>query len=126
MTFFVAGATGFLGGRLARQLREAGHDVIAFVRDPSRASHLADQGVQLAVGDVTDLESMRESMCGIDGVYHVAGWYKIGVRDSSEAVKVNVNGTRNVLTLMHELGDPARRLHKYLGGELQHAWPHRR
>lgn len=106
MTFFVTGATGFLGGRLARQLREAGHDVIALVRDPARATHLADLGVQLAVGDVTDLESMREPMRGVDGVYHVAGWYKIGVRDSSEAVKVNVNGTRNVLTLMHELGIP--------------------
>jgi nucleoside-diphosphate-sugar epimerase len=49
---------------------------------------------------------MREGMTGVDGVYHVAGWYKIGTRDKSGGEKVNVQGTRNVLELMQELKIP--------------------
>ena len=43
-------------------------------------------------------------MTGVDGVFHIAGWYKIGVRDRPAAVGVNIDGTRNVLELMAELG----------------------
>jgi nucleoside-diphosphate-sugar epimerase len=45
-------------------------------------------------------------MTGVDGVFHVAGWYKIGVRDPHAAQKVNVEGTRNVLEVMRELHVP--------------------
>jgi nucleoside-diphosphate-sugar epimerase len=103
MRYFLTGATGFLGNVLARQLRQAGHDVHALVRDLRKANELQSLGVQLFKGDVTQKDSMREPMNGVDGVFHVAGWYKIGVRDKSDGEKVNVQGTRNVLELMKEL-----------------------
>jgi nucleoside-diphosphate-sugar epimerase len=106
MKYFLTGATGFVGGVLARQLREMGHEVNAVIRSPEKASELRSLGVQLFKGDVTDKESMRPAMQGVDGVFHVAGWYKIGVRDKSEGEKVNVQGTRNVLELMKELRIP--------------------
>jgi len=103
MRYFVTGATGFVGGVLVRKLREAGHEVNASVRNPDKAKELQDIGVKLFKGDVTDKESMREAMTGVDGVYHVAGWYKIGTKDKSDGEKVNIQGTRNVLELMQEL-----------------------
>ena len=106
MKYFITGATGFIGGRLARQLREAGHEVIAIVRNPAKAQDLAQLGVTLHQGDVTEKESMRKPMTGVDGVFHVAGWYKVGVRDKSQAYAINVQGTRNVLELMKELNIP--------------------
>ena len=106
MKYFITGATGFIGRRLARQLREAGHEVIAVVRNPARAQDLAQLGVTLYLGDVTEKESMRKPMTGVDGVFHVAGWYKVGVRDKSQAYAINVEGTRNVLELMTELNIP--------------------
>ncbi len=106
MKHFITGATGFIGGRLARQLREAGHDVIAVVRNPAKAQDLAQLGVTLHQGDVTEKESLRKPMTGVDGVFHVAGWYKVGVRDKSQAYAINVEGTRNVLELMKELKIP--------------------
>jgi nucleoside-diphosphate-sugar epimerase len=106
MLFFVTGATGFLGGALARQLIADGHRVRALVRSPDAARDLAALGVELAAGDVTDLDSMRAPMRGVAGVFHVAGWYKIGLRDRSPADRVNVGGTTNVLRLMKELGIP--------------------
>jgi nucleoside-diphosphate-sugar epimerase len=106
MKYFLTGATGFIGGVLARQLREAGHEVIAVVRTPAKAQDLVKLGVSLHQGDVTDKESMRKPMTGVDGVFHVAGWYKVGVRDKSQAYAINVEGTRNVLELMKELKIP--------------------
>jgi nucleoside-diphosphate-sugar epimerase len=106
MKYFLTGATGFLGGVLARQLRQAGHEVNASIRDPKKASELQSLGVNLFRGDVTDKESMRQAMQGTDGVFHVAGWYKIGARDKTPGVTVNIQGTRNVLELMKELRIP--------------------
>ena len=106
MKYFVTGATGFLGGVLAKKLREQGHEVHASVRDTEKAQDLQAVGVKLFKGDVTDKESMREAMRGVDGVYHVAGWYKIGVKDKRDAERVNIQGTRNVLELMQELKIP--------------------
>ena len=106
MKYFVTGATGFVGGVLARQLRAADHEVRASVRSTEKAKDLEALGAKLFKGDVTDKESMREAMLGVDGVYHVAGWYKIGTKDKSDGEKVNIQGTRNVLELMQELKIP--------------------
>jgi nucleoside-diphosphate-sugar epimerase len=106
MKYFVTGATGFVGGVLAKALREAGHEVRASVRSLERAKDLQALSVKLSQGDVTDKESMREPMTGVDGVYHVAGWYKIGTKDKSGGEQVNIQGTRNVLELMQELKIP--------------------
>lgn len=103
MKYFVTGATGFVGGELAKQLRAAGHEVNASVRSLEKAVELQALGVKLFKGDVADKGSMREAMRGVDGVYHVAGWYKIGTKDKSGGEKVNIQGTRNVLELMQEL-----------------------
>lgn len=106
MKYFVTGATGFVGGRVARMLAEAGHSVVALARTPAKARDLSVLGIQVVPGDVTDQASMREPMRGADGVYHIAGWYKLGVNDAREAEAINVQGTRNVLELMRELGIP--------------------
>lgn len=100
----VTGGTGFIGGTVARQLREQGHEVHALVRDPSKATQLSKLGVQLFAGDITRKESLRAPMQGVDGVFHIAAWYKIGAKDHSHAEAINVGGTRNVLETMKELG----------------------
>jgi nucleoside-diphosphate-sugar epimerase len=104
MTICLTGATGFLGGAVARQLRAAGYRVRAIVRSPQSAAALASAGVELHEGDVANKESMRRPMSGADAVFHIAGWYKIGIVDRDAAVRTNVDGTRNVLELMRELG----------------------
>jgi len=107
MRYFLTGATGFLGSVVARQLLAQGHQVNAVVRDSNKAVELKKLGTHLFPGDVTDKESMRTAMQGVDGVYHIAGWYKIGAhqnRDQGE--KVNVQGSRNVFELMKELKIP--------------------
>lgn len=104
MKYFVTGATGFVGGRVVRQLIAGGHEVVALVRNLQKARELAAMSVALAEGDIIDKESMRGPMTGVDGVFHIAAWYKVGARDKSPAQVINVEGTRNVLELMQELG----------------------
>jgi len=106
MRYFITGATGFIGGELARQLVAAGHHVVALVRTPSKATALRELGAELYPGDITDRDSLKAPMRGADGVFHVAAWYKVGVRQQGEAEAINVGGTRNVLEVMRELGIP--------------------
>lgn len=102
----VTGATGFIGGALARELRRAGHDVVALVRDPARAGDLARFGVELEPGDITQKETLLQPMRGVDGLFHVAGWYETGAHDTSRAERINIQGTRNVLETMRDLAIP--------------------
>jgi nucleoside-diphosphate-sugar epimerase len=106
MRYFVTGATGFIGGRVARQLREVGHEVRALVRDPGRAQDLAALGVELHSGDIREPSTMRGPMEGVDGVFHIAAWYKLGSDEAAYAHSINVGGTRSVLGLMKKLGIP--------------------
>lgn len=106
MRYFVTGATGFIGGRLARRLRSEGHEVVALARDLSRAKPLIAAGVTVCEGDITDRASLKGPMQGADGVFHAAAWYKLGARDPHEAYEINIEGTRNVLTTMRDLRIP--------------------
>lgn len=106
MKYFVTGATGFIGGRLARTLVEMGHQVVTIARTPEKAGDLVTLGIEVHKGDLTDKESMRAPMTGVDGVFHVAAWYKLGERDTSMAQGINVDGSRNVFELMRELNIP--------------------
>lgn len=103
MRYFITGATGFIGGKVAHRLLEAGHEVVALVRTPAKAQALAEAGVILAEGDITDKDSLRQPMRGVDGVFHMAAWYEVGVKNE-RAEQINVAGTRNVLEIMREHG----------------------
>jgi nucleoside-diphosphate-sugar epimerase len=106
MKYFVTGGTGFVGGSLVKQLRSLGHEVVAVVRNPEKANDLKALGATIIKGDVTNKESMRAPMQGCDGVFHVAGWYKVGVKDKTPGQQINIDGTKNVLELMKELAIP--------------------
>jgi uncharacterized protein YbjT (DUF2867 family) len=69
----VTGATGFIGSRLARRLREQGREVRCLVRDPGRpaARALEQAGCELRAGDVLDPGSLRGAGRGIDVAYYL-------------------------------------------------------
>lgn len=101
-TVLVTGATGFLGGALARRLTGDGALVRALARHPERDRSLQElEGVEIVQGDVTDANRMREVIQGCEFVFHAAG-----VSDGSlEAQRrVNVGGTRNVVQAAAEAG----------------------
>ena len=103
--YFVTGATGFIGGELVKQLVGRGHKVVALVRSPQKAAMLRALGVEMHAGDITDRETLKAPMQGVDGVFHVAAWYKVGIKEPL-ADQINVDGTRNVLNTMRALDIP--------------------
>jgi uncharacterized protein YbjT (DUF2867 family) len=66
--YLVTGATGNVGGAVARQLHERGHSVRALVRDPSRAAGLP-AGIELAVGDLDDPDSVSKAVAGVEAIF---------------------------------------------------------
>ncbi len=75
MKTLILGATGFIGGQIARAALEAGWEARGFRRDPTRCGHLAGLPVSWVTGDLNDLPSLRAAMQGIEIVFHAAAFY---------------------------------------------------
>ena len=106
MRYAVTGATGFVGGALARLLRADDHEVRALVRDPAKAVALDAAGVDLVQGDLGDADALARLGDGVDGLFHVAGWYKLGDRHPEDATRANLDGTAHVLDAARAAGVP--------------------
>ncbi len=110
MRVFITGGTGFIGQCLVRSMVRNGHEVIVLVRTPDSAAArlVAGMGARLARGDVTDRESMRDAVTGVDAVVHNAGHYEFGLDAAARRrmVGTNIVGTENVLGLALELRVP--------------------
>jgi nucleoside-diphosphate-sugar epimerase len=93
----ITGGTGFVGGWLAERLQtESSVQVVALARHPEKGRWLADQGVEIISGDVTDPGSLENAVAGCDIVFHTAAWVsEKGTQSQINAV--NVTGTKNVI-----------------------------
>jgi len=67
----VTGATGGLGGRVARRLAAAGVEQVLVVRDPSRAPELP--GARLAKASYDDSAAVQSALAGVQTVFMVSG-----------------------------------------------------
>jgi len=105
---FVTGATGFIGGHVARLLRERGDDVVALVRSPEKAGALRDLGCELIEGDLSSDDAIRSGAEGADAVFHVGAVYKVGIPKSEHEAMYdsNVRGTERVLDAAIAAGVP--------------------
>jgi NADH dehydrogenase len=101
VTVLVTGATGFIGPYVVHALRARDTPVRALVRDPSRATRLTAWGVELAVGDVTDPESVNLACEGVDAVVHLVAIIRGRPQDFE---RVMAQGTRNVVAAARGTG----------------------
>jgi nucleoside-diphosphate-sugar epimerase len=54
LKIFVTGASGYIGGSVAVQLRDAGHTVLGLVRSTDNAATLRQLGIEAIVGDLSN------------------------------------------------------------------------
>src|SRR4051795_4370190 len=92
----VTGGTGFVGVHVVKALARRGDELRLLVRDKSNTNPLDGIEWERASGDVTDRDSVRRAMQGVDRVFHVAGTTSMRTRDRIRVFQVNVEGTRNV------------------------------
>lgn len=91
MKVLVTGASGLLGGEVARLLVRQGHDVATLQRRPSGVDGATDFR-----GSITDGEAVRRAVEGAEGVIHLAAKVSFTGR-ATEFDEVNVEGTRRLL-----------------------------
>jgi len=90
----VTGGAGFIGGHVVQQLRAGGRHVrILDLSAPCDES----EGVEFIRGSVTDEQILRRSMEGVERVFHLAALAELWIADQQEFLRVNHEGTRNVL-----------------------------
>ncbi len=94
VTILITGASGFIGWHMARALCARGQKVRGLVRPTSRVNHLQALGVDLAIGDVTQPETLLDALEGVDCVYHLAGL--TSAIDQSRFDEVNAKGCSNI------------------------------
>ncbi len=71
MVFLVIGASGNQGHAVVCQLLKRGEKVRVFTRNPSRVEELKELGCEVAIGDLTDPESIRNALQGVSGAFLV-------------------------------------------------------
>ncbi|MET0810487.1 MAG: NAD-dependent epimerase/dehydratase family protein [Thermoleophilaceae bacterium] len=99
MRVFLTGGTGFIGGHVARRLRDRADDVRVLVRDLEKGRALEALGCELVVGDLRDEAANARGLEGCDARIHNAAIYEVGIPASEHRAmyEANVLGTERVL-----------------------------
>src|SRR5262245_62061384 len=111
MRVFITGATGFLGGALARALAAQGAEIHAVGRATADRRGLDDLAIQWHEADVVRPDSLDGLFRGADWILHTAGRLGEAGVPEQEYRAVNVEGTRNVLGAAFALKARPRVLH---------------
>jgi dihydroflavonol-4-reductase len=92
MTTLVTGATGFVGSAVARALAARGHTLRLLARATSDRRNLVGIDAEVAIGDLTDPDSLDRAAAGCQYVVHVAADYRFWVPDPDAMLRANVDG----------------------------------
>ena len=92
MKTLITGATGFVGSAVARVLAARGHELRLLARPASDRRNLEGLDAEIAIGDLTDPESLRRAAAGCRYVLHVAADYRFWVPDADAMMRANVDG----------------------------------
>lgn len=118
----ITGATGYIGGRLAPRLLQAGYRVRCLARDPSRLQGRPWlDAVELVRGDVLQPETLPDAMAGVTAAYYLihsmAGGRDFRERDLLAARQFGqaaaAAGVKQIIYL-GGLGDPNTDLSRHL------------
>jgi uncharacterized protein YbjT (DUF2867 family) len=87
----VTGATGKQGGACVEALLTRGHQVRALTRNSASpaAKRLRERGVEIAVGDFTDHDSLVRAARGVDAVYAMSTPYEQGAeKETAQGITI--------------------------------------
>ncbi len=93
--FFIAGGTGFIGRHLISALAAGGMQAVCLVRSPAKSEICKKAGFDVAIGDITDRESLKGKLDNCDTVVHLVGI--IEEKEGLSFERVHVSGTENLV-----------------------------
>ena len=97
MKVIITGSTGHIGNNLIRALIKENFQVTALYRNPLKLSALDGLPVQKIQGNVLDQTFLNKAFQNQDYVFHLAGVISVNGDPDGNVMKVNVEGTRNVV-----------------------------
>jgi dihydroflavonol-4-reductase len=100
----VTGASGFVGAAVVRALLARGREVRVLLRPQSDRRNVEGLEVEVRLGTLEDAASLSAALEGCGTLYHVAADYRLWVRDESQMMKANVEGTRHLMLAALERG----------------------
>ena len=98
----VAGATGYLGGYVAREFKERGYFVRALVRSSKKLDHLLDSTDEIVEAEVTQPDTLGQVCDGIDVVFSSVGITR--QKDGVTFRDVDYQGNMNLLEVALRAG----------------------
>jgi len=104
MTALVTGASGFVGSAVVRALIAREESVRVLVRPTSDRRNLADLGVEVAAGDLSEPATLVRALEGCRVLYHVAADYRLWTPRPDELYRTNVDGTVTLLRAAVDAG----------------------
>ncbi len=107
----ITGATGFLGAELTHQLTLQGLKVRALKRESSKIPDLLinNTSIEWFKADINEFSTLEDAFEGVTKVYHCAGFVSFDSKDKRKLIRVNIEGTSNVVNLCVQYN--ARLLH---------------
>jgi nucleoside-diphosphate-sugar epimerase len=107
-TYFLTGATGYVGGSVAAALVKSGHSVRGLVRSGDHAVRVAELGLTPVLGDLNDASLLMSEARASDGVINAANSDHYG---AAQALLAGLDGSNK--PLLHTsgssiIGDDAR------------------
>jgi nucleoside-diphosphate-sugar epimerase len=107
MRVFVTGATGHIGSAVVPELLSAGHEVVGLARSETSAAALKALGAEARLGDLDDLDGLREAASAADGVIHLAFKHDAMVAgDYASAVEADLAALRAFREALAGTGKP--------------------
>ena len=94
MKILITGSSGYLGRNVAGAALEKGHSVVGLDIKPSGIAHVSFKEI---IGDITDLQLVKQASAGCEAVFHLAAALAQFERDEKRMHDVNVKGTENAL-----------------------------
>jgi uncharacterized protein YbjT (DUF2867 family) len=107
----VAGATGYIGGKLCERLREQSLEVRALARNPDRAAELGAVGCEVVEADVLEPETLGPALEGVEVAYYLV--HSMGRGSDGDFAARDKEGAANFAAAAAAAG--VRRV-VYLGG----------
>jgi nucleoside-diphosphate-sugar epimerase len=97
-TAFLTGGSGFLGRHIIDLLLADEWHVTAMYRDGSDVAHLEGRGIDLVIGDITDVDSISRAMApNTTAVFHAAADTSQWSKNNARQDVINIDGTKNML-----------------------------